>query len=257
MFETLHFIIPTINETRTVTIYFPYNYSTTTDSYPVIYMHDAQNLFQDSTAYGGESWRIQKYLNQRDTPQAIVVAIDNSSARFSEYSPFPISAYGKQLTDQFDIQDPLGIVYIDWIVHELKPMIDKTYRTLSDPKNTTIAGSSMGGYISFYAGIAYPDIFSNLAILSPAFWFNKVAITHYLTTHPLPHTSKIYMSVGTHEGGGIATDTDYLVDAIEINKLLARQACHNTFTIIPDGIHHESAWEKLTTQWSNFFGLSY
>ncbi|MGL6248567.1 MAG: alpha/beta hydrolase [Culicoidibacterales bacterium] len=257
MFEQFMTTIESLNRDRKISIYLPCDYHSSNRHYPVVYMHDAQNLFNDTIAFGGQSWRVQQYLNQPDLPKAIVVAIDNHPTfRLDEYSPFPISDYGQSLVRDHSVTQAQGIAYIDWLASGLKPVIDQLYRTLPEADQTAIVGSSMGGLISLYAGIAYPDIFANLGVLSPAFWFCKPAITEFLALHPLPQTSRVFMSVGTSEGGGIAHDEDYLLDAIQLKTLLLEQNCQLNFSIIPDGHHHESAWEPLTKQWSHFFKIT-
>lgn len=253
MFEQFTTTIDTLNRERTITVLLPDDYHATDTRYPVVYLHDAQNLFDDATAFGGQSWRIQNHVNLPDLPQAIIVAIDNSEFRLEEYSPFPISDYGRSLTSDREIGQVQGIEYIAWLATGLKPAIDMLYRTLPEAEHTAIVGSSMGGLISLYAGVAYPDIFANLGVLSPAFWFCKHAIAEFVDRHPLPATSRVFMSVGTHEGGGIAHDEDYLIDAIEMKGLISNQDCALEFMIIPDGKHHESAWEPLTAKWLQFF----
>ncbi|MGL6229175.1 MAG: alpha/beta hydrolase [Culicoidibacterales bacterium] len=256
MFETFITTIDAFNRERQITVYLPHDYATSTRQYPVVYLHDAQNLFDDARAFGGQAWRIQNYFNLEHLPQAIIVAIDNDEQfRLDEYSPFPISNYARSLLTGQNVSQAQGIAYIDWLVHGLKPTIDQLYRTLPAAETTAIVGSSMGGLISLYAGIAYPDIFANLGVLSPAFWFCKAAITEFLQQHPLKETSRVFMSVGTLEGGGIAHDEDYLTDAIDIKTILSEQNCTLEFIITPLGKHHESAWEPLTSRWAQFFHL--
>lgn len=256
MFEQFTTTIDTLGRERTITLCLPDDYATTTTRYPVIYMHDAQNLFDDTTAFGGQSWRIQNHLNRTGFPQAIVVAIDNSAFRLGEYAPFPISDYGRELASNHVIPHAQGIAYIDWLVHGLKPTIDNLYRTLPQSQSTAIVGSSMGGLISLYAGIAYPDVFGNLGVLSPAFWFSKTAMRELLLAHPLPATTRIFMSTGTLEGGGIAHDEDYLIDAIEFKNILTTGDVALEFRIIPHGEHHEIAWEQLTPHWLQLFHIN-
>lgn len=256
MFEQFITTIDTLGRNRKITVLLPHNYETSETNYPVIYMHDAQNLFDDSTATGGQSWRVQNYFKLPEHTDSIVVAIDNSEFRLGEYSPFIACDYALELTSHFTLPMAQGIEYVDWITNGLKPLIDKKYRTLSQSRYTAIVGSSMGGLISLYAGITYPDVYGNLGILSPAFWFCKDEMAKYVTSHPLPITTSVYMSVGTVEGGGIAHNEDYLRDAIEFKELLVEQNCSLEFIIISDGIHHESAWEQLTDKWMKFFQLN-
>jgi predicted alpha/beta superfamily hydrolase len=114
-------------------------------------MHDGQNVFDEATSAYGE-WGVDEALDTLGTryKEIMVVAIDNSGdKRINEYSPYDMEKYGKGEGDQ----------YVDFLVQTLKPYIDKHYRTKKDEKNTFIAGSSMGGLISFYAILKYPKVF--------------------------------------------------------------------------------------------------
>lgn len=141
--------IPKLNRQRRLRIYLPENYQLSKQHYPVLYMHDAQNLFDDKTAYAGE-WGIDETLNRLAAENGlslIVVGIDNGlELRMNELSPWPNQEYGVAEGEQ----------YMDFIVNEVKPFIDKSYRTLTDKNNTAIMGSSMGGLISHYAIFEYP-----------------------------------------------------------------------------------------------------
>ena len=129
----------------------------------MIYMHDAQNLFDDSTSFVGE-WKVDEYLDNISNPETIIVAIEHGNEkRTDELTPYANEKYG----------GGNGGNYINFIKNTLKPHIDITYRTLSDVKNTTIFGSSLGGLISFYATIKYPDTFGNAGVFSPSFWYSN------------------------------------------------------------------------------------
>lgn len=154
------FYFPTLNVYRKVWIYVPKNWTKKT-KYPVLYMHDAQNTFDRITAFKDE-WGVDEYLDQA-AKQCIVVAIDNGGAqRLIEYS-FASNAMALV---------PKGKQYIHDIVHTLIPYVTKQYNTATGSKHTYIAGSSMGGIISYYAGIQYPKIFGKVGVFSPAFWIN-------------------------------------------------------------------------------------
>ena len=152
------FPIPQLCRTRRIWVYLPKDYSISRKSYPVLYMHDGQNLFENATSYAGE-WGIDETMDAFKNA-CIVVGIDNGGVlRMNEYNPN---------TSQFGKGE--GRSYLAFIVENLKPFIDKTYRTLADSRHTYMAGSSMGGLISFYAGLYYPHVFGALGIFSPSFW---------------------------------------------------------------------------------------
>jgi len=156
------FLIPQLNRTRRVWIYLPTGYSTSEKRYPVLYMHDGQNVFDDLTSFAGE-WNVDETLDSigNHAREMIVVAVDNGEAkRINEYYPYDMAKYGKGEGDQ----------YVDFLVKTLKPFIDKTYRTEKGKNTTFIAGSSMGGLISMYAILKYPRVFGGAGIFSPAFW---------------------------------------------------------------------------------------
>ena len=151
------FYIPQLKRNRRIWIYLPANYLTGKKYYPVLYMHDGQNLFDGHTAYSGE-WGVDETLDALGA-DCIVVGIDNSSSRMNEYNINDIDRFGKAE----------GRQYLEFVVKTLKPFVDRKFRTLSSKQTTFMAGSSMGGLITLYAGLYYPDTFGGLGIFSPAF----------------------------------------------------------------------------------------
>lgn len=152
-----------LNNKRDIIVWLPigYNQQKNPDKkYPVLYMHDGQNIMDPKTAYVGKDWRVDetvmRLIKQKKIKEIIVVGIYNTPDRLDEYS----------WSDK-------GQNYLKFIVTELKPFIDSTYKTLSDKDNTAIMGSSMGGLISFYAGWHYPDVFSMAGCLSSSFYYNN------------------------------------------------------------------------------------
>jgi len=149
-----NFYIPQLDRTRRIWIYLPPDYDNSNEHYPVLYMHDGQNLFDAFTSYLGE-WEIDETLNElaEDGYQVpIVVGIDNGGEeRMNEYNPWVNPQYGGGQGDE----------YIDFLVFNLKPYIDENYRTLSGKENTGIMGSSMGGLISQYGALKFQDVLAN------------------------------------------------------------------------------------------------
>ncbi|MBK8427854.1 MAG: hypothetical protein IPL27_18645 [Lewinellaceae bacterium] len=154
------FYIPQLNRNRRIWLYLPPDYATTTKSYPVLYMQDAQNLFDAETSFSGE-WEVDESLNelhQQGDYGCIVVGIDNGGVdRLNEYSPWINAQYGGGQGDE----------YIEFLVSTLKPYIDANYRTLPGRNTTGIMGSSMGGLISMYGFSERQDIFPKAGIFPP------------------------------------------------------------------------------------------
>src|SRR5215203_1858562 len=153
------FYMPQLRRSRRIWLYLPPEYRTSRQHYPVLYMQDGQNLFEDWSAFS-EEWGIDETLN-KVKGKCIVVGIDNGvERRMNEYSVHDHPRYG----------NGEGGPYLSFLVHTLKPYIDETYRTLPGREHTYIAGSSLGALISFYGSLYYPEVFGAAGIFSPAFW---------------------------------------------------------------------------------------
>lgn len=203
-----NFYIPELSRTRRIWMYLPPDYGLVPGKrYPVLYMQDGQNLFDENTSYAGE-WGIDEAMNklaQEGDAGCIIVGIDNGSAhRLDEYAPWVNPAYG----------GGEGIDYVHFIVNTLKPYIDNNYSTLPSREFTGIMGSSMGGLISMYALIEFQNIFSKAGIFSPAFWFNgdKTA-QHILNTGKLSDV-RVFFLAGGQEPPYVTNDMDEVVEAM-------------------------------------------
>lgn len=235
------FIIQGLNRERQIRIYLPINYSNSQKRYSVIYMHDAQNLFDDSTSYAGE-WGIDETLNEVSEDSllnVIVVGIDNGQEkRWTELSPW----------DNIDHGRAEGVEYVDFIVKQLKPFIDDNYRTLTDRENTAIMGSSMGGLISHYSICTYPEVFGKAAILSPSYWYSD-SVYKYVQEHPSDHSAKLFFAVGGSEGE-MVSDTQAMYKAI----LESGHPKENIALMIdPEGSHNEESWGRQFLSAINWF----
>lgn len=225
------FAIPQLNRTRRVWIYLPKGYAAAKKKYPVIYMHDGQNLFNEQTASFGE-WGVDEALDslqQRTGKEAIIVGIDHGgSTRINEYSPYDMQKYGKGE----------GSKYVDFIVTTLKPYIDNKYKTLKDSNNTYIAGSSLGGSISLYALAKYPDVFAGAGIFSPAFWttpalYDEVDKARWSTK------KKIFFYAGGKESDDMIPDMERMVEVLQKKGSYAIKKI-----VSPLGNHNEKAWRE-------------
>ncbi|HMJ58815.1 MAG TPA: alpha-amylase family glycosyl hydrolase, partial [Gemmatimonadales bacterium] len=227
------FAIPQLGRTRRVWIYLPPGYAISARRYPVLYMHDGQNVFDARTSFAGE-WGVDETLdslNALGVDNAIVVAVDHGGQRrFDEYSPWVNQKYG----------GGQGDAYVDFLAQTLKPYVDRHYRTLPDRLHTGVAGSSMGGLISLYAALKYPDVFGRVGVFSPAFWVAPEIYALARRAHPRPGT-RIYIVTGGQEGDTpevYAQDHQRMVDTLEAAGFTVQAALR------PDGKHAEWFWRR-------------
>ena len=222
---------PQLKTTKKIWVYLPKNYATSTKKFPVIYMNDAQNLFDATTSYAGE-WNVDETLDSINA-QVIIIGIEHGGdKRIEELTPFPHPKYGGGKAD----------AYLDFMVTTLKPYVDRNYRTKSNAKNTAIFGSSLGGLVSFYAALKYPTVFGKVGCFSPSFWFNRKEITTMLEQTPTFKT-KVYFLCGDNEG-----DDDVIRDLNSIEQLVNSKRCEckmlNKKVIVKGGQHNEKLWRE-------------
>jgi predicted alpha/beta superfamily hydrolase len=217
-----------LKSTKKIWLYLPKNYANSTKKYPVIYMHDAQNLFDAKTSFAGE-WNIDEKLDSLNA-QVIIVGIENTEKRMEELTPFVNAKHGGGKAND----------YLDFIANTLKPTIDGTYRTKTNAKNTMMIGSSLGGLTSFYAILKYPNVFGKAGVFSPAFWFNRDELVNMLKqTKKLD--AKIYFFHGDNEG-----DPDMIPDLNLMESLVNTKRCEceklNKKVVVRGGQHNEKLW---------------
>ncbi|KAF2328200.1 alpha/beta hydrolase [Flavobacterium daemonense] len=219
---------PQLKTTKKIWLYLPEGYSASPKKrYSVIYMHDAQNLFDAKTSFVGE-WNVDEKLDSLKAPVIVVGIEHGNEKRIDELTPYKNEKYGGGKADD----------YLDFIVKTLKPYIDKNYRTKTKAKNTTIMGSSLGGLVSYYAILKYPEVFGNAGVFSPSFWFSNDIYT--LTEQAPKNKTRIYFLCGDKE------DENMVSDLHKMEKLLDKNRCyclHLTKTkIVPGGEHNEKLW---------------
>jgi len=243
------FKIPQLNRDRKIWIYLPPTYKVTTKKYPVIYMHDGQNLFDNATSFSGE-WEIDETLNQlykENGFEIIVIGINNGGKkRLDEYSPWKNEKYG----------GGEGEAYVEFITQTLKPYVDKNYRTKSNKEHTAIMGSSMGGLISFYTALKYPNVFGKVGVFSPSFWFSEKSYA-YAKTYGTIKNTKMYFLAGGKEDGNTAFEeigqtVKNMNTMVEVLQKKAVKSSSITSKIVPEGEHNEKLWKnefKEAVQW--------
>lgn len=245
-----HLPIPYFHHHRRVRVLLPANYHQESRAYPVLYMHDGQNVFYSRESYSGHSWKVIPTLKrQRDLPPLIIVGIDHASEkRLDEYAPWKTDRAQGHSVGQ---SGGLGAEYGHWLVGTLKPFIDHHYRTLPQREFTLTAGSSMGGMITAYLGAKYPNIFGHLGVFSLASWFSESAFLDFIQHHPLNPYNRVFIQVGTNEGDDmdalfiqnmnqayIDCTLRYYQSLLRHNHSLDRIKLH----ITANAIHHEKHW---------------
>lgn len=232
-----------LNKEKRVYIYLPKSYHTTDKYYPVLYMHDGQNLFDDKTAYMNRSWRLMdSYIEHPELPEVIIVGVESDEDRSDELVPYEFThPNGVKAGGNADL-------YLQFITVTLKPYIDRMYRTFKSPKNTGIMGSSFGGVNSTYAALAYGDYFTRFGCISNAYhyggFFKQLkTLAEQASLHTV---KKFYMDVGTKETDNSAINELYVDKNKEMYEILKTKMDDSQirFTVIEDAIHHETEWEN-------------
>lgn len=241
MLKTCRVMIPKLTgrRKRKVYIYLPESYHQDPERrYPVLYMFDGHNIFVDEESSFGKSWGMKDYMDFTQT-ELIIVGIecnhDPDNGRLKEYAPYSFN------DPQFGKIPGKGKLTMEWIIHWLKPQIDKRYRTLPEREFTFIGGSSMGGLMSLYAILAHNDVFSRAAALSPSIWANKREISTLIRTSSLDENTVIYMDYGSEEFSNHKGMQQLFLNTV--NALL-KKGVFLTSRVVPYGNHSEACWEK-------------
>ena len=217
-------IRPSSSHPRDVYVYLPAGYEKNNLRYPVLYMHDGQNLFDPARAFLGQTWKGLATLNylikNKLIAPIIVVAIDNTPERSDEYIP-------ENKADE----------YLNFLVDTIKPQVDQTFRTKKSPEFTGIMGSSLGGLVSLYAGLRYTETFALIGALSPSIWWNERSILEaYEQNLHLPW--KVYLDSGTIGG-------EKPLDVLDLGQILLNRDfrhAENLYIYIQDGADHQEKY---------------
>jgi predicted alpha/beta superfamily hydrolase len=184
-----------VERSRDVIVYLPPDYNETHQRYPVLYLHDGQNLFDPATAFAGQDWGLDELAEEliqsgQIQPIVIVGVYNAGEKRMAEYT---------------HVRDRRGRggrarKYAQFLIQDLKPFIDSEYRTLTDCANTGLGGSSLGGLVTLYLGLHHPDTFGKLIVMSPAVWWANRAILREVRKLRERLPQKIWLDIGTCEG---------------------------------------------------------
>lgn len=229
-----NFAIPQLNRTRKIWIYLPPDYETSTKTYPVLYMEDGQNLFDNVTSFSGE-WQVDETLNTlfaQGDYGAIVIGIDNGGAsRINEYTPWNNPQYGGGEGDQ----------YMQFVAETLKPYVDANYRTKPAKEFNALIGSSLGALISNYGGVKYSQTFSKIGSFSLAYWIVNTQFNNYITNSTADLSGmRIYFVAGSGESSTIVNEIQTVKNNLQTKGLTTA----NTLVKIDSyGQHNENYWK--------------
>ncbi len=227
------FYMPQFNRNRRIWIYYPPDYETSGKNYPVLYMHDGQNLFDQLTSFSGE-WEVDETLNElfnEGYTVPIVVGIDNGGVhRIDEYTPWTNTEYG----------GGEGEKYMQFVVETLKPYIDQNFRTLPGRETTGIMGSSLGGLISHFGALQYPEVFGKAGLFSPSYWFSD-SVWSFTASIQTGNWLSVYQMCGTAEGSNTGVNMLRMSDSL-ISIGLPSSNIENK--VVPGGQHNEALWRE-------------
>ena len=195
-------------------------------SYPVLYMHDGQNLIDPKISYAGKDWQVDetvtRLIKEYKIKEVIVVGIYNTGDRLEEYSD----------TEK-------GEKYLKFLIEELKAFVDSKYKTLPDPNNTAIMGSSMGGLASFLAAWKHPEVFSMTGCMSSSFYFNDDKVFKMLDEYPGPKKHiKFYID---HGEDGLVRGQKMFCKLTQMGYIIGTDL---DYYFAPGAEHNESEWAK-------------
>lgn len=224
---------------RVVSVYLPPPYLAEEERrFPVLYLHDGQNLFDGRTSYiAGRTWNAgttadRLTLDGEIEPVILVGVANTGLRRMAEYTP----------THDFKMGGGEGRSYGRLLIEELKPLIDRSYRTLPEAGSTGLGGSSLGGLISLYVGLTHPEVFGKAAVMSPSLWWDQRSIFRVIDqTRPKPEL-RIWLDIGTAEGARHVRDADRLER--QLTKRGWRPGTDLAYMKVEGGVHSEDAWSE-------------
>jgi predicted alpha/beta superfamily hydrolase len=223
---------------RDLIVYTPPGYFDQPDRhFPVLYLHDGQNLFDGATSFiPGQDWHVGQTADYGIglglIEPLIIVGMYNTKARIREYTPTHVPKLGGGRADR----------YAKFLMEEVKPFVDREYRTLSGAEHTGIGGSSLGGLVSLYLGLKHSWLFGRIAALSPSVWWNQQVILRFARAIPVEPRPRIWLDIGTREGPRIVGDVEKFRDVLLEKGWKLEQDLH--YERVEGAEHNEAAWAQ-------------
>jgi predicted alpha/beta superfamily hydrolase len=203
--------------------------------FPVLYLHDGQNLFDGATSFvAGQDWHVGQTadtaISNGEVEPLIIVGMYNTKARIREYTPTWVPKLGGGRADR----------YGKFLLEEVKPFIEREYRVLAGPQHTGIGGSSLGGLVSLYLGLKHASIFGRIAALSPSLWWNQRIMLRFAASAAVNPRPRIWLDIGTREGPRIVEDVERFRDVLIRKGWQLGVDLH--YERIEGAEHNEMAW---------------
>jgi predicted alpha/beta superfamily hydrolase len=228
-----------LDNSRKIRVYLPPSYLTEKNKYyPVLYVHDGQNVFEAAESFSGESWNLhqttEELIRKNLIEEIIIVAADNmKEERLSEYAHQDGFYQGERVKAR-------GFDYEKFLVRELMPFIEENYRVKQGSENTALMGSSMGGLVTFNIGLRRTDLFSKLAVMSPSFWWGKTSPLEKINSFDYQNLdSRIWLDIGDSEGDFMAISEKELA---QLKYLKNEFKLELSYYQVPDAVHSEIDW---------------
>ncbi|HXY24734.1 MAG TPA: alpha/beta hydrolase-fold protein [Candidatus Acidoferrum sp.] len=205
--------------------------------FPVLYLHDGQNLFDGATSFiPGQDWHVGQTadacIQSGAVEPLIIVGMYNTKARIREYTPTHVPKLGGGRADR----------YAKFLIEEVKPFVDREYRTLSGSAYTGIGGSSLGGLVSLYVGLKHANIFGRILALSPSVWWNQLVIHRFVESMHVEPRPRIWLDIGTREGPRIVGDVEKFRDVLLQKGWRLEADLH--YERVEGAEHNEAAWAQ-------------
>jgi len=224
---------------RDLIVYLPPSYGAQPQRhFPVLYLHDGQNLFDGATSFiPGMDWHIgqtaDQWIQEGRVEPIIIVGIYNAGKqRIREYTPTRAPKLGGGSANR----------YAKFLLEEVRPFINMAYRALDGSENTGIGGSSLGGLVSLYVGLRQPQIFGKIAALSPSVWWNERVILRFAAAAPVQPLPRIWLDIGTREGPRIVDDVERFRDILIRKGWQPDRDLH--YQRVEGAEHNEAAWAQ-------------
>jgi predicted alpha/beta superfamily hydrolase len=221
---------------RDIVVYLPPDYDQQPERrYPVLYLHDGQNLFDAATAFNGQDWHVAQTADYAISaglvePLIVVGLYNTGKTRLREYTPTSVPRLGGGRADR----------YAKFLIEEVKPVVDRDYRTRQEASQTGIGGSSLGGLVSIYLGLKFSSVFGKIAALSPSIWWNQRVIVRFAQAAPVEPRPRIWLDIGTREGPRIVDDVEKFRDVLLSKGWQYDRDLH--YERVEGAEHNEAAW---------------
>lgn len=231
---------------RDLIVYTPPGYAEqTARSFPVLYLHDGQNLFDGATSFiPGQDWHVGQTadgcINDRVVEPLIIVGMYNTKARVAEYTPTAVPKLGGGGADR----------YAKFLIEEVKPFVEREYRVLRGFRHTGIGGSSLGGLVSLYLGLKHSSVFGKIAALSPSVWWNQLFLHRFVEAMKVARRPRIWLDIGTHEGVRMVPDVERFRDILLQKGWRLEQDLH--YESVEGAEHNETAWAQRVRPFLQF-----